>query len=500
MIVNAPDPETISLAPAFKDFKSYLIELTGLGYYQDKDTALAQHVRKRISETTFQNIDQYVDFVRSLAGREELDQLLDLIAIGETYFFRNPAQFDALRTHILPNRIAARVGDKALRIWSAGCASGAEPYSISILLEREWPAASGGWNVQITGSDICERRLMRARQARFSEWEMRGLSDEIRDACFDKRGKNWQLHSRFARRVEFRQQNLKTLCEGPIDDSPGEFDIILCRNVLIYFDVDLMRRVLAKLRSLLVDGGWLIVGHSEPFLEIAHFLTPVSVSGTTVYQKTDNVRSNSTPGISAGIRNVVKAGAGTPKNSHLPFTPPPPFLFSAVDDDAQWLREQAPLRVQPVDDHSGEPDSKTVLNTASAINRVSRLDEARRHADAGNWSCAVTFCEEHIAEHSLDPDGHFILALVHEHRGDITAALEELKRTIYLDRHHALAHFHLGRLYALKGDFQSSHRFTENSVDISAGIARGTAVRGGDGLLSEELESLARQQLSRGRQ
>lgn len=456
-------------AQGYAALKEYLIGLTGLGYYRDKDEVLVQRIHGRIVALGMRNPVEYLEFIRADRGRDELDALIDEIAVGETYFFRNPSQFDALKTHVLPDRIKARGDDRSLRIWSAGCASGAEPYSVAILLEREWPEILRAWTVDITGTDICGRRLDRARQATFSNWELRGLPDDLRALCFDHRDGLWHLRPKFTKRVAFQRQNLKDI----LDVSPGTechtFDIILCRNVLIYFDVELIRAILARLRDMLAEGGWLIVGHSEPFLEISHFLTPVSVEGTTLYRRLDGaVQRTEVP--------VLRPPA--PTGQPMPYGPSP--------------------GVQPLSGPTEHPPAVgpvIVPKPAPAPISTDTLSKARQAADAGDWLRAAQACDAHISGHPLDPAGYFILALVHEHRGEPSMAFDALKRVIYLDRTHALAHFHIGRLHQQAGDRQSARRYFANACDLVAALPSGTLVDGGDGLDSDELAALAARHL-----
>lgn len=486
MTLTAGDAGWIQRASAFDSLKSYLIDLTGLAYYQDKDQTLSERLLKRISEQQFSNPAEYLDFISSPDGSEELDILIDDLAIGETYFFRNPEQFEALRDTILPERIAAKRDGGSLRIWSAGCASGAEPYSIAILLEREWPEISRSWPVSILGTDICARRLERARQARFTNWELRGLPDDLRADCFENDGRLWQLKQHYARRVRFERHNLKNFDDVRFEVGKGVYDIILCRNVLIYFELGLVRELLARLRESLAEGGWLLVGHAEPFLEIAHFLTPVQIDGRTAYRRLEEKPSVSV--LPTPLLNDVSTEpeAKPEAEGHVAFGGFGPVgLPERLFDDGP----------APQQDETVPFASDDRIDSVCEQKRL--LTEARQFADQADWTKAQAACVRYLDEKFMDPEGHFVLAMVHEHRGAVEEAITALRRTVYLDPSHALAHFHLGRLYALLSDRRRALRSFANVIDLHECLGPGTPVGSSHGIRTDELEALARQHAQR---
>jgi chemotaxis protein methyltransferase CheR len=156
-----------------------------------------------------------------------MDQLVGELTIGETYFFRHREHFELLRTTIIPDLLERNRPAKSLRIWSAGCATGAEPYSVSVLLQSEFSAQLSGWNVSIVATDLNLDFLERGRAAKFAEWALRETVESTRQRCFVRDGNSWQLRPEFTRGVTFRYHNLaggSDLAEGA-----GAFDLILCR-------------------------------------------------------------------------------------------------------------------------------------------------------------------------------------------------------------------------------------------------------------------------------
>ena len=153
-----PSPDALVGDPFYTHLKEYVVESTGLTYYADKDADLARRVERRLSATGVRDCASYLEILRDpLRGAFEMDELIAEITIGETYFFRHPEHFDALRDQVLPDLILRNRGKRSLRIWCAGCADGPEPYSLAILLKREMAQEFLGWEVTILGTDINRR-------------------------------------------------------------------------------------------------------------------------------------------------------------------------------------------------------------------------------------------------------------------------------------------------------------------------------------------------------
>ena len=189
---------------------------------------------------------------------------------GETHFFRNAAQFDALYSQVLPQIIERRRALRTLRIWSAGCASGAEPCSIAILLQELLPDVDE-WSITILGTDINTEALDRARKAIYSTWAFREQrARQWQSRYFRRKGDRYELVPEVRHMVTFAQLNLARDNYPAYETNTMFMDLILCRNVTIYFTESVTKRVIERLHDALVGGGWLVVGHSEHSLTTYH--------------------------------------------------------------------------------------------------------------------------------------------------------------------------------------------------------------------------------------
>jgi chemotaxis protein methyltransferase CheR len=268
--------------PGYPRLKQYLIEATGLGYYDDKDADLARRLSVRLASSGTRDCTTYLNRLADpRCGAAELDALIGGVVIGETSFFRHREHFDALRDVVLPDLAGRRAASRRLRIWSAGCAGGCEPYSVSILIRRDLGALFAGWEITILGTDINRESLAEAREGVFEDWAFRSTPDEVRRACFTREGKRWRLAPAYKEGVTFQLHNL---VEHPF---PSPVDLIICRNVMIYFGAERMQRTIREFFETLTPAGWLLVGPSEPNMTCFTQFRPVNAPGVTLYRKSE---------------------------------------------------------------------------------------------------------------------------------------------------------------------------------------------------------------------
>jgi chemotaxis protein methyltransferase CheR len=204
---------------------------------------------------------------------------IEALANGETLFFRDVSLFEALRTTLLPQLIERRRNVGALNVWCGACSTGQEPYSLAMLLEERFPFLAS-WQVHLLATDLSLESLERARQGRFSQFEVnRGLPVQQLVKHFSKEGDTWTVDSRLRNRIEFRQLNL-------IQDWPWlpPIDLLLLRNVMIYWTADQKRTVLSRVRSVLRPDGYLVLGAAETTLHLDDAFERVPLDGACCYQ------------------------------------------------------------------------------------------------------------------------------------------------------------------------------------------------------------------------
>ncbi len=265
----------------FTRFRDFIYEKSGIRINDNKLSLLSNRIRRRLRGGEFEGFDAYYRHLTSPRGLDELGPFLDEVTTNETSFFRTVAHFDWFKTDFLSQVVAAeRQGKRrpALRIWSAACAGGAEPYTIAIcLLENLYRLR--GWSLTILGTDISEEALEAARQGIFRSRPIEAVSQRQRRRYFQALKDDddrWQVKAQLRKMARFARHNLMT-------PSPQEpFDCIFIRNVLIYFDRQSKETVVDNLMKALVPGGYLVVGPSEGIYDM---LDPLQRHCPFLYQK-----------------------------------------------------------------------------------------------------------------------------------------------------------------------------------------------------------------------
>lgn len=265
-------------AEAYRTLEDLVYQHSRIRLGPDKQPMLANRLRKRLRTLGLASYDQYCTLLRSAQGSDEIEQLVDLISTNHTRFFREPEHFTFLTGRILPDLVPQLAAEGTpLRIWCAAGSSGEEPYTLAIVLAeyfREHPSVE--W--QIEASDISHRMLERAEQGIYPLDTRHTLAPELLRRYFQRgvgvRAEKCRVKAELRQRVRFQRINLFQ-AEYPV---PRELHVILCRNVMIYFDPPSRATLVQKLCRHLAPGGLLFIGHSESLMGIRHELEPVRQS------------------------------------------------------------------------------------------------------------------------------------------------------------------------------------------------------------------------------
>jgi chemotaxis protein methyltransferase CheR len=277
MTENEPSAANAFLSSENSYFlRQFIQRESGIVLGDDKEYLLKSRLLPILAQERFSTLNQLCDRMRDCTSEFLRRQIVEALTTHETLFFRDPAVFEALRNAIFPEIIRRKASTRTLRIWSAACSSGQEAYSIAMLLHD---LGYGDWNVEIVGTDLSSRILERAISGRFQQIEVsRGLPAKLLLKYFQKEGRDWQLIEPIRRMVKFSlfdlRQNMRML---------GIFDLILCRNVLIYFDLEIRKSILAGIRGNLFPGGYMLLGSSETTYNLDDTYLRKEVGGRVVF-------------------------------------------------------------------------------------------------------------------------------------------------------------------------------------------------------------------------
>ncbi|WP_075216210.1 CheR family methyltransferase [Mongoliimonas terrestris] len=487
-----PDHAAGSREAGFPALKRLIIGRTGHHYYEDKDALLAERVGARLKATGISDLGTYAARLADPAdGPAEWAALVAEITIGETFFFRFAEQFAALRDVILPDILARNAGTQRLRVWSAGAATGAEAYSLAILVRDLLGDAAADWRLSIVGTDINETFLAKARAGVFNGWALRSLGPDERARWFDPGPGpgRFTLKRRYAALVRFEPHNLLHLLDGTSPLQFSDFDLVLCRNVLIYFHPDTVAALVQALGRTLADAGWLLLGHAEMNPAAAGTVTAVDVNGTLVFRRADTA--------AAPPRTAAVSPAASP-----PFHPPA-FEPLALDPPAPAARPPLAPPVLAATPAEALAASALAMAGAAGIRALDGADgatllaAARASADAGDLAAAREACRTGQRDWPDTPAFHHLEGLVERAAGHLEAAERAFRRTLFLTRDFAMAHYHLGLTLLDAGRPADGRRSIANAARLAAAAPADALLPDGDGLTAGGLAALARHMLDR---
>ena len=431
MDIRVATPELL-----LSSLSEFLAAQMGLHFPRERWGDLERGIAAAASEFGMADVQSCINWLVSTSlTRNQVEILASHLTVGETYFFREQRSFEVLDTHILPELLRAHdeTGSR-VRIWSAGCCTGEEPYSIAMLLDRLIPDAVKR-NFTILATDINPRFLRKAAEGVYSDWSFRETPAWIRERYFNRRKDGrFEIKPHIRKRVTFSYVNLAEDAYPSLWNNTNAMDVIFCRNVLMYFGAEQAGEVVAKLRSSLVDGGWLITSPAETSGILFSAFTAVEFPGVFLYRR-----------MTGGAPRTVVAGHRLPAFDVAPSSPPKEAPHEPVR-----VRETGPPAICEQKPDEREPPRHM----------------ARTCANQGKLAEAIEWCEKAIASDKLDPASHYLLATIQQEQGYADSAAQALKRALYLDPEFVLAHFALGNLCLSQGRHRDAERHFGNALAL----------------------------------
>lgn len=376
-------------------------------------------------------------------SRREIELLATHLTIGETYFFRDPKSFEALEHHVLPALLERRRSStKRLRIWSAGCCTGEEAYSIAYVVSRCIPDFAK-WQITILGTDVNPQYLHKATDGIFTQWSFRSSPAEFKERGFREVAPGrFEVRPDIRKLVTFSCLNFVEDVYPSLETNTTGMDIIFCRNVLMYFSRKHAERVVANLRRSLVDDGWFFASATEASPELLAGLQRAPFPQTSIYRKTDA-------------------------------TPPPaaPLIVPAPAAE----RATAPISSAPA------------LAKATAPRPPAHEMTARSLADHGHLGAALAECEKAIAANKVEPASHYLRGVILQELGELEEAANSLRAALYLDPNFVIARFAMANLLLRLGRNSEAGRYFETTRELLLSFAAETVLPHSEGLTAARL-------------
>ena len=459
-------------------------EHAGIDYHPGQGVSLRNALVQRMLQLEMSSAGQYLKLIQGDRGEEELAKLVSLIVVQKTSFFRDRPQFELLEKRVLPEiQVREPAGEARVNIWSAGCSTGEEPYSIAMVLKRSSLDMS---RVDLLATDISREALTRAAEARYRRRRLDELGERER-ALFAPEGADWRLNESVRSLVEFKLHNLVSF-PYPLP-SEGLWDVIFCRNVLIYFNRETVRGIIESFRRVLNPGGHLFLGVSESLFQLSGGFELISTGKAFVYRNPDGKTRPARPPRRPPKKKPLPPRRDLERLVRRPSAPKPVTglegnlrearkMVASGDRDGAFrvlfeLTGEHPEAVEPY-----------MLLGELALDRGS-LEEA------WSWYQVVTELQP------TDIDSRFLLSIVLYRLGHDREAAEHLRRLLFLDGGLALGHYYLGVVAHRMGDIDTALRSFRNALGCieSGGSEKEAELLGKHNLSLDELAEASQARL-----
>ncbi len=449
--INIPYQDVIRVS-------QFVSENIGLEYTPERMKDLEKGIITACFREGLSDTESCLKWVRSADNiNEKIHALALSLTIGETYFFRDKNLFRFLRDEFFPRLITrAREHGNSIRIWSAGCSSGEEPYSLSILLYELIPDIKD-WNIQILATDINNDALDKAKKGEYSSWSFRDNLFIIKDNFFQIKGNGkYKINDNIKNIVKFQEINLITDSYPDTRNGTILLDLILCRNVLMYFSKDKAAKVIEGFHNALKDEGYLIVSPQEiSYLQNQRFTTIIR-DDVFLHKKVENSNKDN----ESVLTHQIKFTYSQDYSHFLPEPVQRSFDSITVNEDSFDTDDEASKKIWAEVSRQLSVESSKFQDKP----RIGALSEAKKLADNNRFEEALVLCNKALESDRLNPKLHYLKATIHQENGNVPEAVKSLRQALYADKNYIPAHLNLGTLMKKEGKEKESRRHFQNAL------------------------------------
>ncbi len=472
-------------------------EQTGLHFPRERWSDLERGIRSAALKLGYPDAASCARWLLSAPlTRKGVEILAGELTIGETYFFREKRSFDILAEKILPELARARQGaERRLRIWSAGCCTGEEPYSIAILLDRILPDA-GKWNVTILGTDVNTLFLQKASAGVYGDWSFRDAPEWLKRDYFTQIGeRRFEIVPRIKEKVAFSFLNLAEDVYPSLANNTNAMDLIFCRNVLMYFTAERMKRAILNFHRSLVDTGWLFVSPTETSPELFSQFCPVHFQDAILYRKGEAPppRMEFPYEVEAASHDEASFVATQPAPDYFPApTVPVPLPEPSPDLPVERAMPSPYEQALALFEQGNYQEAREKLQAdfSSPHTAESWALLARICANLGELTEARSWAEKAIGADKLNAGLHYLRSVILQEQGAAEERVAALKRALYLDPNFVLAHFALGNFALQRRNFREADKHFSNVLGLLADYQPDDVLPQSDGLVAGRLKEM----------
>lgn len=487
-------------------FSKFISENLGLYYPAKCHIDLYNRFHQAAKKFGFSDPEACMNWLISTPlKQEQIETLSAYLTVGETYFYRDKLIYDSLEKHVLPAIINARRNrGKYLRIWSAGCSSGEEPYSIAILLHKML-ADIKDWNISIIATDINQEALQKAEKGIYKKWSFRAAPQWMKEEYFIKNREDaFTIMSFIQDMISFSYHNLAKDPFPSLANNTTAIDIIFCRNVIMYFHPKLARRIINRFYRSLRNGGWLIVSGSEGYmLNSSRFVTVVlpdsifyrkdfSKQGKTETVKTTRIDFTAELDTTLPVTCCLPEVATEIKEKTIPNIQSPTSQTSTGVSE-KTKETDAVGAADELYNHGRYRDAENILTgylvkdneNQEAISLLVKI-----YSDLGQFDAAIELCKRGIKADKSNNNFYYSLALIYQEQGKTDEAISSLHSSIYLDGGHVLSYYTLGNILFRKGDIKKANKYLNNALSLLNRLEKEIILPGSDGLSAGRLTEI----------
>lgn len=430
-------------------FSEWITQEIGISFSEKNKDEFLQRIKLATLAFGFSTIEALMAHFLSSSTPEQLRKLAEHLTVGETYFFRDPISFQLFQYKLVPLLLQRHQSDFHLRIWSAGCCTGEEAYSIAIALEQALPP-SEPWRVTIIATDINERFLEKASQGIYRSWSFRNNHPLLQQNYFQQKTPGFfKINERFKKNIQFIPFNLIQQPFSSLLPPQTHFDIIFCRNVLMYFSLEQRLHVLKKFRDILTEEGWLLIAPAELSSHFDVFFTPIKYSESILYQKTNSLPFSQSA------------------NFAIPLTEKP-LYFQTITEKTNFLdipstapsetfHSETLQNLEPIEHHFVEKPKILIFPS---------LEQTQLLANQGRITEALHLCDQALHQDSFHLEFLLLKANLFESQKQVEETIRVLKQILYIQPNFAYVHFRLGALFRQQKKEELAEKFFQKAIQL----------------------------------
>lgn len=405
----------------FLHLSNLIQEKTGVKIGEDKKEIFLKSLLAKSSLASKLDFDKYALYLKDkpIQLDTEWKLIFQILNISETYFFRDKSQIEFIKNSILPQIINKNRDSKKIRIWSAGCSTGEEAYTISFLIQ-DLLMDIRSWNLQILATDINIESIEKAKKAEYYDWSFRGLDKNILPKYFDTFKDKYIVKPEYRYYIKFQQENLLH------SFLRNEIDFILCRNVFIYMQSETVSSILNVFAKALKESSFFVAGHNEINCKVPEELKPFIINGNTGYEK----------------RTINEV-----KKNNIP-------------------EQNLPKKINTIEKKPLIPNLPKILRQKNTENEVLELNTALDLADKGNFTEAKTYCKKILYLNPNNFEANHLMGQILESESSFEESISFYKRSILLNKRFLEAYLALASVYSISGKISESQEVRKKGLEL----------------------------------